>query len=106
MPEVASFEFLSYPSRPHALEEIDRLVNPDVAPPHQATGALLPLDQDLEPIPEESFDRVVELLLRHGKDRPGQDDRREGGFRRGPLKPRRAVARRRRVGPDVALSAA
>jgi hypothetical protein len=69
MPEVASFEFLTYPSRTSALEEIDKLLNPALAALPRTP--LPSFDEDVEPFPEESFDQVVELLLRHGKDRPG-----------------------------------
>src|SRR4051812_46704790 len=76
LPEVRCFEVCAYRTRPSMLEEIDRLVKPDLARLIDLARKFIPLDPNwrvgwlniqLEPYEERDFEAVIDLALRHGE---------------------------------------
>src|SRR2546427_730965 len=74
MPDVVSYEFTTYQTRPSMLDEVNSLVKPGFVRFAELTGGRPLADPDrrigwldifLEPFPEEAFERVIALALRH-----------------------------------------
>lgn len=80
MPDVASFDFVTYQTGSKMLDEVESLAKREFARATDFTVIQPPSDPDrrsawlnvlLEPFPEEAFEQVIALALRHRPSPPG-----------------------------------